>query len=97
MHGLKQLNQIPPQVICSISTLIDHILSSFLSKVINAGLSDHQLVFCTRKISEFKTGGVHKYINFCSLKNCRADDYKKSLGQLVFPNYKISDDVNVVY
>ena len=27
------------------------------------------------------------------MKNYRVDDYKKSLGQLVFPNYKIIDDV----
>ena len=28
------------------------------------------------------------------MKNYRADDHKKSLGQLVFPNYEIFDDVN---
>ena len=48
-------------------------------------------------MSKFKTGGVHKYISFCSLKNYRPDGYKKSLGQLVFPNCKIFDDVNAAY
>ena len=27
------------------------------------------------KISKFKTGGVHKFINFCSLKHNWVDDY----------------------
>ena len=40
----------------------------------------------------FYTMPVHKYINFRSLKNYRVDDYKKSLGQLVFPNYEIFDN-----
>ena len=31
------------------------------------------------------------------MKNYRVDDYKKSLGQLVFPNYEIFDNVNAVY
>ena len=102
MHGLKQLIQCPTRVTCSTSTLIDHILASFPSTVsqkgvINVGLSDHLLIFCTQKVSKFKTDGVHKYINFCLLKNYRVDDYKKSLGQLVFPNYEIFDDVNAVY
>ena len=108
MHGLKKLIQCPTRVTCSTSTLIDHILASFPSRVsqkgvINVGLSDHQLIFCAPKVSKFKTGGAHKYINFRSLKNPRilknygVDDYKKSLGQLVFPNYEMFDDVNGAY
>ena len=45
----------------------------------------------------FKTGGVHKYINFHLLKNYRVDDFKKSLRQLVFPNYETFDDINAAY
>ena len=53
MHSLKQLIQSPPRVTCSTSTLIDHILTSAPSGVsqkgvINVGVSDHQLIFCTR-------------------------------------------------
>ena len=53
MHGLKQLIQSPTRVTCSTSTLIDHILTSASSRVsqkgvINVGVSDHQLIFCTR-------------------------------------------------
>ena len=83
------------RITCSTWTLIDHIIASFSSKVsqkgvINVGLWDHQLMFCTRKNYRFKTGSVRKYINFRSLKSYRVDVYKKNLGQLVFSNYEIS-------
>ena len=69
MHSLKQLIQFPTRVMCSTSTLSDHVLASFPLRafqkgVIKVGLSDHQLIFCTRKISKFKTSGIYKYINF---------------------------------
>ena len=102
MHGLKQLIQSPTRVTCSTSTLIDHILTSAPSRVsqkgvINVGVSDHQLIFCTRKISRIKTGGDHKYLNFCSLKNYTADYYKETLKQVDFPNYENFGDVNEAY
>ena len=61
MYGLEQLIQCPTWVTCS--TLVDHILASFPSRVsqigdINVGLYNHQLIFCKSKISKFKTGGV---------------------------------------
>ena len=57
VKGSKQLIKSPTRVTCSSSTLIDH--ASFHSKVfpkgaIDAGISDHQPIFCTRKISRFK-------------------------------------------
>ena len=78
MYGLKQLIQSPTLLTCSISTLIDIILTSAPSRVsqkgvINVGVSDHQLIFCTRKISSIKTGGSHKYLNFRALKNYTVD------------------------
>ena len=102
MHGLKQLIQSPTHVTCSTSTLIDHILTSAPSRVsqkdeINVGVSDNQLIFCTRKISRIKTGGAHKYLNFHSLKNYIADYYKEVLKQIDFPNYKDFGDVNEAY
>ena len=102
MHGLKQLTQSPTRVTCSTSTLIDHILTSAPSRVsqkgvINVGVSDHQLIFCTRKISRIKTGGAHKYLNFRSLKNYTSDYYKEALKQIDFPNYENVGDVNEAY
>ena len=82
MPGLKQIVQSPARVTWSTSTLIDHILTSVPSRVfrkgaINVGMCDHQLIFCTRKISKIKTGSVCKYLNFRSLKNYTADYYKE--------------------
>ena len=65
--------------------------------MINVGVSDHQLIFCTRKISRIKTGGAHEYLNFCSLKNYTADYYAETLKQIDFPNYKNFGDVNEAY
>ena len=102
MRGLKQLTKSPTRVTCSTSTLTNHILASFPSRVsqkgvIDVGISDHWLFFCTRKISHLKTGGIHKSLNFCSFKNYTVDSYKEGLKQLDFPNYKTFDDVNFAY
>ena len=39
------------------------------------GLSDHEMIFCTRKIKKEKVGG-HKKISFRSFKNYSANEYK---------------------
>ena len=101
MHN-EQLIQCPTRVTCSTASLVNYILASFSSVVtrkgvINLGLPDHQLTFCTRNISKFKTGGVHKYIISHLLKNYRVKDYKKSPGKLFFPNYKIFDGASTKY
>ena len=54
VFGLKQIIQEPTRTTCSTSSLIDHILTNCCEKIsqsgiINIGLSDHQLIFCTRK------------------------------------------------
>ena len=102
MHGLKQLIQSPTRVTCSTLTLIDHISTNTPSRVsqkgvINVGVSDHQLILCTTKISKIKSDGDHKYLNFRSLKNYTTDYYKETLKQVDFPNYENFDDVNEAY
>ena len=74
MYGFKQPIQCPTRVACNTATLTGHILASFPSRVsqkriLNVGLSGHQLIFCKRIISKFQRGGVHKYIDFRLLKN----------------------------
>ena len=41
----------------------------------NIGLSDHEMIFCTRKIKKEKVGGDKK-ISFRSFKNYSANEYK---------------------
>ena len=56
MFGLKQLIESPNRITCSSSSIIDPSLASFPDRVAqqgmsNVGLSDHQLIYCTRKIA----------------------------------------------
>ena len=67
MFGLTEIIKFPAHKTCSSTSLTDHILASLPDRiseesVINVGLSDHKLIYCTRKISKTKFGGVHKKI-----------------------------------
>ena len=71
--GLKQLIKVPTRIISNTSTLIDHILTSSSEKVVQAGiietlLSEHQFIFCTRKIKKAKPN-KHNYLTFGSMIN----------------------------
>ena len=86
--SLKQLISCPTCISCSSSTIIDHILASYPGKgIIDMGISDHQLIFCTRKTLKTKTGS-HKQISFCSLNNYSVVAYEEALKKVKFPNYK---------
>ena len=99
---LKATIQSPTRVTCSTLILTDHILTSVPSRVsqkgvINVGMSDHQLIFCTRKISRIKTGGAHKYLHFRLLKNYTVYYHKEAPKQVGFPNYQNFGDVKKAY
>ena len=98
MFGLTQITKSPTRITCSSTSLIDHILASLPDRIsqkglINVGLSDHQLIYCTRKISRIKIGGGHKKIKFCSLKNYTVD----ALRKINFPHYEYFEVVNRAY
>ena len=66
MHNLKQIIRSPTRVSKATSTLLDHILTNSNelvshSGILDIGLSDHQLVFCTRKKQKSKIN-KHKTI-----------------------------------
>ena len=91
MFGLKQIMKSPTRITCRNTSLIDHILASIPSQisqhgVINASVSYHQLVYCTRQNNRIETGDVHKYISFCSFKKYTVDAYRDSLKKVNFPN-----------
>ena len=60
--------------------------------IIDVGLSDDQLIYCTRKLS-LTNVGTHKQITFRSLKNYTAEAYKEALGKVHFPDYQNLSDV----
>ena len=101
MFGQKQLTEISTQITCSSSSIIDQILASFpdtvtQGRILNVGLSDHQLIFYTRKITRIKRVG-HKQIKFRSFKSYTIDGYKKALVEINFSKYKNFDNVNDAY
>ena len=64
--------------------------------MLDVGLSDHQLIYCTRKITRIKRGG-HKQIKFRPFKNYTLEGYEKAVVKINFPEYKIFDNVNDAY
>ena len=81
---LKQFIEIPTKITCSSSSIINRILASFPNRVtqrgmLKVGLSDHQQIYCTRKINRIKGGGP-KQIKLRSFKNYTIDGYEKNSG-----------------
>ena len=90
--GLKQLIKHPTRITCHTSTLIDHIITNSEEKVTQSGvidtsLSDHQLIFCTRKIKRVKTSN-HKQISFRSLKNYSMENFERELKKYCVPKLR---------
>ena len=82
MFGLTQIIKSPARIICSSTSLIDHIFASLPDRiapegVINVGLSDHQLNYGTRKTE--------------------VDAYENTLRKINFPNYEYFEDANQAY
>ena len=70
--SLKEIIQEPTRITSTTSFLLDHILTNAGWKisqkgVIDVGLSDHQLIYCTRKIIRTKAN-MHNQIWVRSLK-----------------------------
>ena len=89
--SLKQLISSPTRITCSSSTIIDHILTNTTniisqSRVIDLGISDHNIIFLTRKMKKIKLNH-HTYIKYCSFKNCSVSEYEERLKLVNFPNY----------
>ena len=99
IYGLHQLINEPTRITATSESLIDLCLTNCSEKithsgVLHLGISDHSLVFMTRK-SKMERSRVHKAIQFRSLKNfCKADfladlaeiDWKAITGPADDPN-----------
>ena len=89
-YGFKQLINCPTRVTCNTSTLIDHILTNSLDNIsqpgfINTAISDHDMIYCTRKILKAKYN-KQKELTFRSLRNYSVDIYKQALERASFTN-----------
>ena len=101
IHSLKQLITCPTCVTCNNFTLIDHILTSstektFESGVIDSGISDHQLIFCTRKVKRVK---FHRHNNVLlrSLKHYTVNLFIEGLRKANFLNYERFSNIDAAY
>ena len=66
--GLKQLIKCATRVTCNSSSILDHVLARLSDKVsqsgaIDVGISNHQLIYCTRKTARIKSD-FHKQNTF---------------------------------
>ena len=99
--SLTEIIKDPTRITCSTSSLLDHILTNSLEKIsqkgtIDIGLSDHQLIYCTRKVLSTKLN-MHNQIQVRSLKKYSVEACTNALRKINFPNYDTCSNVNVAY
>ena len=91
--SLTEIIKEPTRITYSTSTLLDHILTNSSEKVsqkdmIDEAISDHQLIYCTRKIKRIKHN-MHNQIQVRSLKKYSAEIFTNVLKTVQFPNLQI--------
>ena len=93
LHGIEQLLPLPTRITKNSSSLLDNVLINSADRIsqfgiVNVGLSDHQLIYCTRKITRTRLN-AHKYVKMRSLKYYSEDLYVKKLKEIDFPITRI--------
>lgn len=97
----KQLIESPTRVTCK-SSIISQILASFPDRVtkrgiLNVGLSDHQAIYYTGKVTRIKRDNINQR-KYGFFKSYTVDGSEKALGEaLDFPNNENFDNVNYAY
>ena len=99
--SLTQFIKYPTRIICNSSSLLDHVLTNTPEKVrqsgiIDTSISDHLLIYCTRKIWK-DTVNDHKYIKQRSFKNSNSRTFVDQLQLIEFPNYERFHDTELAY
>ena len=99
--SFTQIIRSPTRISSNSSSLLDHILTNSNTKisnsgVIDTGLSDHQLIYCTRKVRRTKLN-THNQVLSRVLKNYSAEKFTDVLAQFQFPNYSFFSDANTAY
>ena len=100
-YSLKQMIRSPTRITCNTSSLIDHILSNSDEKISNSGvidigISDHQLIFFTRKIVRLKSN-AHKQARKRSFKNYNIQLFQERLIDENFPSYDMFSNIDIAY
>ncbi|XP_072017060.1 uncharacterized protein [Amphiura filiformis] len=98
LFDLRQLITTATRITDTTSTCIDHILTNNPEKMcqsgtISIGLSDHLLIFCTRKAVRGQVG-QHRVINIRSTKNYSKDIFLSKLSSINWSSVYKCTDVN---
>jgi hypothetical protein len=98
LHNFKQLIKKPTRVTDTSSSCIDHIFVNKSEKVcqsgvIESGISDHFITFCTRKINN-EILNKHNTVNARSMKNYCSEIFIEKLKELNWDNVFICSNVN---
>ena len=101
IFSLKQLIICPTRVTCNTSSLIDRILTNttekfFQSGIIDCGMSNHQLIFCTRKIKRAKFN-KHNVVFLRSPKYYTVNVFVEKLRKVNFSNYERFSCIDAAY
>ena len=88
-----------PTGIYSSSCLLNHILTNsseknYQKRLVEVGISNHQLIYCTKKTNRIKHN-KHSQIQVKSLKKYGAEIFTNSLKTVQFQNHDIFFNVNV--
>jgi len=100
-YGLTQIIKEPTRVTDKTETLLDHILINTPDKITHAGvlrkaISDHDIIYCTRKHQMTKTGR-HNTITLRSMKNYSKELFLEKLREIQLPNYRNFECINEAY
>ena len=87
-YFLEQLISFPARITESTATLIDHVLTNSMHKIIQSdliemSLSDHELIYCTRKTTKLKSN-KHNELNIRTMKNYIAESFIELLNKIDF-------------
>ena len=85
--------KVPTRITCNSNSVIDHILVNYPERVIqkviiDVGLPEHQLIFCTRKISTRINEEARLLTELL---------FQDTLTMINFPNYKNINDATDIY
>ena len=99
--SIEQLISIPTRLTSKTATVIDHVLINSSQKVsqcgvIALGISDHDLVYCTRKTPSLKPN-KHNDISVRSMKNYTKEKFLELLRKTDFPDYTTFTCLKKVY